>query len=642
MAVIRFSAAAVSFLYKGGFPLIYLLWVAVLVCIAGALALTFNEKLELCLAPAVCGSIALLYLFGLAGFLYAGLWAVAGCGALSAALIALQCLRQRRAFIRQWFTPAMGLFALAVVYIAWAQGGRVVIGNDEFSHWAATVKMMVHLDALSITEAGRMQFPTYPPATALFEYLFVRLTPAFTEGYLYRALNLMQVSLLVPYLSRFNLRRSGMAAAGFAALYLLPLAFYPEFYTDLCVDGTLALLFAWTLYSWFGRRKRDAFAALWAALGCFTLTLTKDSGLLFALVALLLILWDSTRQRAGTIGDERGLKAALTAQKCWLWAAGAVLLAKASWSVVCAVQLGGGGGGASVLHNLLKLLGPWPERYSITLYAFLRGLLYDPGTDAPIPVPMLLWLVLGALALGFSGQLHRTARPALMRLRRGLSLGFFVYAAGLLYLYFFKFSEYEGTRVLSQHRYLSTWLLTMAVLGVGLLLDCAARREVSRHLPMVLLACTLLVFPSQTKVINNLVAAPVQIAQDRAARLVYPTAETFPEPLAEGDRVYFIGEDTAVYESLCARYSLYPTVCDASLGHNFHLGAGYDVWATDVSADAWAAELAANYTHVYIYSISGAFVPKYGHLFADPASIAGGAVYRVDKAADAVTLVRIN
>ncbi|MBQ8647305.1 MAG: hypothetical protein IJ484_04090, partial [Oscillospiraceae bacterium] len=275
--------------------MIYLLWVAVLVCIAGALALVFSEKLELCLAPAICGSVALLYLFALAGFLYIGLWVVAGCGAASAAFIALQCIRRRRAFIRTWFTPAMALFVLAVVYIAWAQGGRLAIGNDEFSHWAATVKMMVHLDALSITEAARMLFPTYPPATALLEYMFVRLTPGFTEGYLYRALNLLQVSLLIPYLSRFNLRRAGMAAAGFAALYLLPLAFYTEFYTDLCVDGTLALLFAWTLYGWFGRRRRDGFAALWVALGCFTLTLTKDSGLMFALVALVLILWDSTR-----------------------------------------------------------------------------------------------------------------------------------------------------------------------------------------------------------------------------------------------------------------------------------------------------------------------------------------------------------
>ncbi|MBQ8648207.1 MAG: hypothetical protein IJ484_08705, partial [Oscillospiraceae bacterium] len=343
------------------------------------------------------------------------------------------------------------------------------------------------------------------------------------------------------------------------------------------------------------------------------------------------------------IGDERGLKAALQAQKCWLWAAGAVLFAKVSWSVVCSIYLGGGSGsGTSVFTNLLKLAEPWPERYSITLFAFLRGLLYDPGTDAPIPVPMLLWVVLGALALGLAGQLHRTARPSLMRLRRGLSLGFFVYAAGLLYLYFFRFSEYEGTRVMSQQRYLSSWLLAMAVLGFGLLLDCAARREVSRQLPMALLACALLVFPSQTKVINNLVAAPIQIAQDRAVRLTYPTVETFPTALGEGDRVYFVGEDTAVYESLCARYCLYPAVCDASLGHNFHLGAGYDVWASDVSADAWAEELAANYTYVYIYSISDAFVPKYGHLFADPASIAGGAVYRVEPTAGTVSLVRIN
>ena len=94
-------------------------------------------------------------------------------------------------------------------------------------------------------------------------------------------------------------------------------------------------------------------------------------------------------------------------------------------------------------------------------------------------------------------------------------------------------------------------------------------------------------------------------------------------------------------EKLCAEYCLYPTVCDASLGHNFHLGAGYDTWADDVSPEAWADELEEHYTYVYLYSISEEFVGKYGALFAEPSSIAAGGLYRVGGSGGGL-LVRIN
>ena len=620
--------------------MIYLVWVAVFFCIAGALALLFDERMEYCLAPALCGGILLLYLFGLFGLLKPGLAAVALCGAVSAGYCLVRCVHGRTLFLRQWLTPAMLLALVGVAYIAWMQRGRLVMGNDEFSHWAVTVKMMTHLDALSITQPDRMHFPEYPPATALLEYLFVRFTPNFTEGYLYRALNLLQLSLLVPYLGRFNLRRFGLACAGMGALFLLPLAFYGEFYTDLCVDGVLALLFAWTLFGWFGRRKRDKFAALWVTLGCALLTLTKSSGFALALIALALILWDSMRQRMGVLGHDRSLAHNLASQRLWLIPLGGCLAAQFSWNLLCRICLGSGGS-SRTLANLASLLAPWPERYTITLSAFLRGLFLPPELEAPLRVPTILWLALGALLLGLAGQLRRTMRPSVARLRRGLLWGFGLYCVSLLYLYFFSFGEYEGTRVASQIRYLNTWLLALALLGVGLLLDCTARREASPQLPALLLAGSLAVFPYQTKQINNLVAPATQISQDQAVRAAYYTPETFPAALTEADRVYFVGDDTAVLEKLCAEYCLYPTVCDASLGHNFHLGAGYDTWADDVSPEAWADELEEHYTYVYLYSISEEFVGKYGALFAEPSSIAAGGLYRVGGSGGGL-LVRIN
>lgn len=597
--------------------MLYFVWAALWLCAAGALAALFGRRLEECLAPAACSAILLLYLFGLAGPLLPGVFAAAGCGAAGAGLLAWRFLRgdaaAKKQLLGRLFTPGTLLAAGLLLYFFWLHSGRVAVGNDEFSHWAFTVKQMVHWDALSVRHAGEMLFPSYPPAAALWEYLFVRLVPGFVESYLYRAMSLLQLALLLPFLANYSWKRFGGAAAGLLAAFLLPLAFYSAFYTDLCVDGLLALLFAWLLWLWFGGGRRlDGFVLFGLCTGSAVLVLTKASGLLFALAALGIIAWDAAAQKQPL--------------RPLLWPLAALAAAKLSWSALCAAYIGGGGGG-NLLHNLASLFGPWPERYSITLRTFLRTLLLpDPELDAPLRLSPVLWLVLGLVLLQAAGR----AEPAgARRLRLTLGLGFFGYCLGLLYLYLFRFSAYEGTRTLSESRYLGSWLLGMAMLGLLLLLGQWGRAErPGLQLPLLALLGSLLVFPFNTAQVNNLVSPQAEIVPQREARGAYLSPESWP--FAPEDRVYFVASDTTNYELLAAAYSLYPIRCDAALGHNFHTEGDFGLWASAVSADAWAAELAANYTYVYLYVVETSFYETYGPLFGGAENIFTRTLYRVE------------
>lgn len=596
--------------------MLYFGWAALWFCAAGALAVFFGRRLEECLAPAAMGAILLLHLFGLAGPLLPGVWLAAGCGAVCAGLLVWRFLKADAAAQKQMLsrlvTPGAVLAGCMALYFFWAQSGRVAVGNDEFSHWALTVKQMANWDAFSVRHAGEMIFPEYPPAAALWEYLFIRLVPGFVESYLYRALNLLQLALLLPFLANFSWKRFGGAAAGILAAFLLPLAFYSEFYADLCVDGLLALLFAWVLYSWFGNGRRlDGFGLLCLCEGCAVLALTKASGLLFALAALGMILWDAAAQKQPL--------------RPLAWPLFALAAAKVSWAVICAVYLGGGSGGG-LLHHLASLFGPWPERYALTVSAFLRTLLRYPELDAPLRLSPIAWLAAALFLLWAAGRVWPDGAG---RLRLGLGLGFAGYCLGLLYLYFFHFSEYEAVRVVSQVRYLNSWLLGMALLALLLLLGQwggAERQGV--HLPLLALLGSLLVFPFNTAQVNNLVSPQATILPGREARSAYLSPES--TAFAPDDRVYFVASDTDVYQLLAAGYSLYPIRCDASLGHNFHTGAGYDAWASEVSADAWAAELAANYTYVYLYEVDTTFYEKYYSLFNGAENIFARTLYRVE------------
>lgn len=596
--------------------MLYFGWAALWFCAAGALAALFGRRLEECLAPAACSAILLLFLFGLARPLLPGVFAAAGCGAAGAGLLAWRFIKgdaaAKKQLLGRLFTPGALLAAGLLLYFFWVHSGRVAVGNDEFSHWAFTVKQMVHWDTLSVRHAGEMMFPEYPPAAALWEYLFIRLLPGFVESYLYRAMNLLQLALVLPFLANYSWKRFGGAAAGLLAALLLPLAFYSAFYTDLCVDGLLALLFAWLLWLWFGNGRRlDGFVLFSLCTGSAVLVLTKASGLLFALAALGIIAWDAAAQKQPL--------------RPLAWPLAALAAARLSWSALCAVYIGGGGGG-SLPRNLASLFGPWPERYSLTLSAFLRTLLRYPELDAPLRLSPAVWFVAGLVLLWAAG---RAEPDGAGRLRLALGLGFSAYCLGLLYLYFFHFSEYEGTRVLSETRYLGSWLLGMAMLGLLLLLGQWGRAErPGLHLPLLALLGSLLVFPFNTAQVNNLVSPQAEIVPQREARGAYLSPES--GLFAPTDRVYFVASDTTNYELLAAAYSLYPIRCDAALGHNFHTGAGYDAWASAVSADAWAAELAANYTHVYLYVVETSFYETYGPLFGGAQNIFTRTLYRVE------------
>lgn len=141
--------------------------------------------------------------------------------------------------------------------------------------------------------------------------------------------------------------------------------------------------------------------------------------------------------------------------------------------------------------------------------------------------------------------------------------------------------------------------------------------------------------------LNRLVSPATGAAIEGEYRAMYFTPDTFPFAWNESDAVYFVAEDTAVYEPMCANYSFYPRNMSCPLGYNFNTAdPSYALWSSEVSAAEWGAELAENYTYVYLFQISDGFAAKYGALFADPGDIVGRCLYRVDAAGDTVSLTR--
>ena len=124
----------------------------------------------------MCGIVALLYLFALAGQLRAGVAAVSLLLLLMGGYAFVQTLRRRawKETAALLLCPECVLFLLAFFAILYVDYGRVADSWDDFSHWADTVKLMFAHDALPTAAMGA-QFPSYPPAMALLQYFVQRL-----------------------------------------------------------------------------------------------------------------------------------------------------------------------------------------------------------------------------------------------------------------------------------------------------------------------------------------------------------------------------------------------------------------------------------------------------------------------------------
>ena len=127
---------------------LFILFIILCGGIAGAV---FSRKpFEECLPLHMMGLVVVLYVFGLAGHLKAGVYAIA----VAAPAICIACagtiLKQKnyKEVAGRLFTPAFFLFILLFCLIGYLDKGMVAWDWDEFSHWMDSVKTMTYLDTL--------------------------------------------------------------------------------------------------------------------------------------------------------------------------------------------------------------------------------------------------------------------------------------------------------------------------------------------------------------------------------------------------------------------------------------------------------------------------------------------------------------
>lgn len=390
-----------------------------------------------------CSAIVLLMLGGMLRVLEPVFWLIYIAG--FAGLIFVYGVRRQRP--EYGLIAAMGLF---VLFLVWRFYFCKFYANDDISHWSLVTRHLLKYDAFPDKNTSYVFFQSYPLGAPVFIY-YICKTIGSSEGLYMVAYNFLLGAMFLPVFSLIspkNRRCRIVAVACFVFLF-----HYFRNMTSLQVDILLPFMGIGTIAA-IAHHRHDFRRALALALpGVIAVVYVKNSGMFFALMGVICLLW--TARRSG-VPMRRQWKAGLL---CTAGFIGAYLL----WT----------------LHIRLSYPAALETKHAVSLTAYAAEIAIKGGATALQVIQVLLGELLGfsmnqllalAFALGCAGVAAFTCltqpdqRAQLPRLLRAFALCAGVYGVWFVLLcgmYLFSMPTEEALGAASFWRYNGSGLTYM-------------------------------------------------------------------------------------------------------------------------------------------------------------------------------------
>ncbi len=601
------------------------------------LSVRFGKRFEETIALSAGSVILVLFLSGILGVLEAGVFFVLGLTLLLACLSVIRLARKpASASVRPFFTPSFLAFSLLFGFLFVVHFQRMIHEWDEFTHWGDVVKAMTHINGFSTDPEAHSLFQSYVPGMALFQYLFQKIAILLTgRGFfdwgLYFCFHLLSCIFLLPF---FSMRKWKHFLPGFVMLCcvaLLPCFLQKEYLTSIYIDSFVGLL-AGTGFAILFIRKKTPFVLAHFLVVCSMLVLSKDVGMLFAVILgctlLVQVLQSGMERRKAVI--LLALTVAAVAVPKVLWEL-SIRLNHASVSFRDPVDLG-------VLFRVITFRDhSWRTDLLRNYWSRLFTSSVPLGGIAGISVsyPVLAVLFLGALF--FCRHLWSRLAPERKKQQTAacvmMILTLVIYLAGMPVIYIFRFGQGAADSLPSFDRYLSIVFICFAVALFLVLIGFI--REKPRHLWKGVAACilaALLVTPSESflRYLDRSSVEETGYIQGRVAPIVSPMLS-----LAGGEEkdVWIISQESDGFDYWMIRYGIRP--CNGALNVGWSLTSSPealyagDRWTVQISAEDWQEKL-KDFDYVLIYRINKTFREEYASLFEAPEGMDSGQIYAVN------------
>ena len=198
------------------------------------------------------------------------------------------------AFCRQFaadvLTPGFACFVLLVIFFLYVSEPKVIWWKDDLEHWALQPKSLWLFGGLvDHTRLLASKFGTYTPGIQVLQWWMLHIRGEWQEPALYFILYMTYVSFLLPLCAKLRWKHFWLIPLALVGIVVFPVWGNVVSYVFIGVDTTLSLCFGYTLIQIWLSRKGDNVALFSAALGLCGLVLIKQSGMILAVMAMLMI-----------------------------------------------------------------------------------------------------------------------------------------------------------------------------------------------------------------------------------------------------------------------------------------------------------------------------------------------------------------
>ena len=558
--------------------------------------LTARPNIGLYKAPFLfcCMVSLLLYGFAIVGHLELGLWFTVALGLL---LLGLQINSWAKAQPRapravksdnaagalsvtgQAFTHKFAQIAVAIPFVLFylsIDSQFKFLLWDEFSYWASSAKIIFETNALFNNDSP-IFFKSYPPLQQLFQYYFAKLT-FWSEKNVLFAQTFWVLSALLCVAGSFVKKPVHTAIVFLTSCSFL--YFFEYSYSTIYSDPLMGVCFAACLALAFEQDGSKGRALIFF-IGVAALLLLKEIAVLLAMVSVaVFIVSFVSSQQAQTQSFRDSWVACFKTLAAGILGLVAVVQ---SWAWYVAKIEGTRDLAANGLRSLLEpaLQG----RVDKTITEFIVRV-FKPGylhiaqykqLYSPSVVTLAAAFILISLGLVyFAKKAERLKIGGNLLLIAGGAAG---YTLALLISYLLIFTEYEGIRLASFERYLSTYILAWLLIVYALIASrLEARRSALALVGQLALALALALyapaayFKDLRKIESQGEALAVRQSTEALAAQIKPH-------LKAGDKIYFIAQKSNGLERTMFYYAMLPFTTSTSwcwsIGPKYFEG---DVW----------------------------------------------------------------
>lgn len=623
--------------------------IAMIYLVAALLAWITRIEIAYLFAPAIFFISIWEFVFGLLGYLNLGMESLVLLIGVTLLVFIVRSGEFRNHLLKSSYAPSTVAFVSLSMISLYKSKDWVLSQWDEFTHWGLVVKAMYEYSELSPATPIQMVSEITPPGISLFQYFVMDFSAGWREGLLFWATHLIVFSLIVSvlagssykYLSEIFLRLFVALAASSV--------FFNNF-DSIYADPVLALGFGFLLYLAIQACHLDGrWAFLLALTACFV-TLTKATGIYFAVSAILI-------NMVATLFTYKGES---VRRKLFAFIPAMIALATAGtvWIIWRYYVIRFGGSIVGPNDTIPTEFNNVTDQEKVIANYFSAFIDFNLNPSYSASLPSLHWTIICAAFFAIWVMLRGNRDR-----KRNIAIGFtFIiittgYFGAILFAYLTEFGPGEAERLASYSRYIGTWyqglffatlMLIVSEFSLEKYFEPKAVSEetissLSIRKQVSLFISAFLALVSFSSIMSSIILLRTDQFKGIQYRTPFePVTKAIDvADIPKGSQVWIIAQHTVGFEYYVLRYEM----IDAKFGTvPWSIGSPNgdgDIWTDSAqTAQTWSQEL-RNFDYVVLYSASEGFYTEFGSLF-ESGIIDTNSVYKVIKTDGTVSLSKVN